>query len=78
MTNGSELDITAAQLAEEEDFAPVEITGRSPRQIAWIRFKRNRVGMAAAILSITILAMSIFAPVIAAIFQRMLRTTEPF
>ena len=40
------------------------IAGRSPRQIAWSRFKRNKVGMVAAGLSILILSMSLFAPIV--------------
>lgn len=41
-----------------------EIRGRSPREIAWSRFRRNKVGMGAAILSIAILTMSLFAPLV--------------
>ena len=40
------------------------IAGRSPRQIAWSRFKRNKVGMAAAGISIFLLSMSLFAPIV--------------
>jgi peptide/nickel transport system permease protein len=39
------------------------IAGRSPRQIAWNRFKRNKVGMVAAGISILLLSMSLFAPI---------------
>lgn len=52
----------------EEDFSTKEILGRSPRQIAWMRFRRNKVGMAAAGVSALILLMSIFAPVITALW----------
>ncbi|NDI24582.1 MAG: hypothetical protein EBY87_03460, partial [Actinobacteria bacterium] len=41
-----------------------EIAGRSPGQIAWMRFKRNKVGVFAAIVSITILMLSAFAPIV--------------
>lgn len=41
-----------------------EITSRSPRQIAWMRFKRNRVGMVAAWVSIIVLMLSLFAPLV--------------
>ena len=41
-----------------------QITGRSPRQIAWRRFRRNKVGMVAALLSVIILMLSLFAPVV--------------
>lgn len=40
------------------------IAGRSPRQIAWSRFKRNKVGMIAAGLSIFLLSASLFAPIV--------------
>ena len=41
-----------------------QIQSRSPRQIAWMRFKRNKVGVISAILSITILALSLMAPLV--------------
>ena len=43
------------------------IQGRSPRQIAWMRFKRNKVGVGAGIVSITLLLLSLFAPIVAKI-----------
>jgi ABC-type dipeptide/oligopeptide/nickel transport system permease subunit len=44
-----------------------EIKGRSPREIAWSRFKRNKIGVGAAILSLVLLNLSIFAPVVCSI-----------
>ena len=44
-----------------------DIKGRSPREIAWSRFKRNKVGVGAAILSLILVSLSIFAPVVTAI-----------
>jgi peptide/nickel transport system permease protein len=41
-----------------------QIKSRSPRQIAWMRFKRNKVGVASAIVSITILSLSLMAPLV--------------
>lgn len=41
-----------------------EIVSRSPRQIAWRKFRRNKIGMVAAGVSATILLLSIFAPVV--------------
>jgi peptide/nickel transport system permease protein len=41
-----------------------QITSRSPRQIAWMKFRRNRVGMIAAYISITVLLLSAFAPLV--------------
>ena len=40
------------------------IAGRSPRQIAWGRFRRNKVGMIAAGISVLILSMSLLAPIV--------------
>lgn len=42
----------------------VEIAGRSPRQIAWSRFRGNKVGMVAAGISIFLLSASLFAPIV--------------
>ena len=44
--------------------ASAEIAGRSPRQIAWARFKRNRIGVIAAFVSIFLIALSVFAPLV--------------
>ena len=44
--------------------APAEIAGRSPRQIAWARFKRNRIGVIAAFVSLFLIALSVFAPLV--------------
>ena len=41
-----------------------QIKSRSPRQIAWMRFKRNKVGVAAAIVSISLLSLSLMAPIV--------------
>ena len=41
-----------------------QIVSRSPRQIAWMRFKRNKVGMVAAAISVTVILLSIFAPLV--------------
>ena len=41
-----------------------QIKSRSPRQIAWMRFKRNKVGVVSAIVSITILSLSLMAPLV--------------
>ena len=56
MSLNSEVDTSAESGAA--------IAGRSPRQIAWSRFKRNRVGMVAAGISIFLLSMSLFAPIV--------------
>ena len=52
---------TSVQTTRENDGS---IQGRSPRQIAWMRFKRNKVGMTAAGVSIALLSLSLFAPIV--------------
>jgi peptide/nickel transport system permease protein len=47
---------------------PDVIVGRSPGQLAWRRFKRNRIGVASAIISLLFLLASIFAPLVSGIF----------
>jgi ABC-type dipeptide/oligopeptide/nickel transport system permease subunit len=56
MSSTSEVDTSADSKAV--------IAGRSPRQIAWSRFRRNKVGMVAAGVSIFLLSMSLFAPIV--------------
>ena len=54
-----------SELSEKVDASAntgADIAGRSPRQIAWSRFKRNKVGMIAAGISIFLLSASLFAP----------------
>jgi ABC-type dipeptide/oligopeptide/nickel transport system permease subunit len=48
----------------ESTSSATQIQSRSPRQIAWMRFKRNKVGVVSAILSITILSLSLMAPIV--------------
>lgn len=48
----------------ESTSTATQIQSRSPRQIAWMRFKRNKVGVVSAILSISILALSLMAPLV--------------
>jgi peptide/nickel transport system permease protein len=48
---------------ESTSTAP-QIQSRSPRQISWLRFKRNKVGVISAILSVTILSLSLMAPLV--------------
>jgi len=57
----------AAPVVHQSNSDAIEIKGRSPREIAWSRFKRNKVGIAAAVVSLVILTMSLFAPVVCAI-----------
>ncbi|MDH6116544.1 ABC transporter permease [Kitasatospora sp. GAS204B] len=44
---------------------PAALLGRTPRQIAWSRFKRNRTGVVCAFIVIAFILIAILAPVIA-------------
>lgn len=54
-------------VVQQSESEVLEIKGRSPREIAWSRFKRNKVGVAASIVSITLLSLSLFAPLVCAL-----------
>ncbi|MDH6112633.1 peptide/nickel transport system permease protein [Kitasatospora sp. MAP12-15] len=47
---------------------PGEFLGRTPGQIAWSRFKRNRIGVLCAGIVIFFFLIAIFAPVISALY----------
>jgi peptide/nickel transport system permease protein len=42
-----------------------ELTSRSPRELAWRRFKKNKVGIAAMCTSLFFVSAAVFAPVVA-------------
>ena len=56
------MKLTSSEI--ESTSTATQIQSRSPRQIAWMRFKRNKVGVVSAILSITILTLSLMAPLV--------------
>ena len=45
-----------------EDLSSVQIQSRTPGQIAWLRFKQNRIGVVAGFFSVAFLLASLFAP----------------
>ncbi|MDH6135057.1 peptide/nickel transport system permease protein [Kitasatospora sp. MAA4] len=49
---------------------PGEFLGRTPGQIAWSRFKRNRIGVLCAGIVIFYILVAIFAPVIASLYGK--------
>lgn len=53
--------VAEPQVFETEDSAAPAIIGRSPGELAWRRFKRDRVGVIALTVSLTFLALSAFA-----------------
>lgn len=55
--------------AKEVPTTMVGIQGRNPRQIAWMRFKRNKVGMVSAIIISILMVLSLFAPVVCKILS---------
>jgi peptide/nickel transport system permease protein len=44
------------------------IQGRSPGQIAWLRFKRDKVALAGGVVVVGLILVAIFAPLIVAVF----------
>ena len=55
--------------SEDSDTIVGEIKGRSPRQIAWTRFRGNKVGVTAAIFSLMIMSLSAGAPIVCRILN---------
>ncbi|MCQ4080179.1 ABC transporter permease [Streptomyces sp. RB6PN25] len=49
---------------------PLEIIGRSPRQLAWLRFKRDRTGVICAGIVGAFILIAIFAPLICALYGK--------
>ncbi|MFJ2029332.1 hypothetical protein [Streptosporangium sp. NPDC087985] len=47
-----------------------ETVGRSPGQLMWLRFRRDRTGVASAAVVITFFLVAIFAPVISWIYGK--------
>lgn len=64
MIAGSSDVVDVSGLAPESELI---IEGKSPRQLAWMRFRRDKVAVAAAIVVLFYLVIAVFAPVICAI-----------
>lgn len=47
-----------------------ELTGRTPRQLAWIRFKRDKTGIACAFIVAAFILIAVLAPVIAKLYGK--------
>lgn len=47
-----------------------EFTGRSPRQLAWLRFTCDRTGVACAVIVAIFILIAVFAPVITALYGK--------
>lgn len=52
------------------DRAPGELAGRSPGQLAWIRFKRDRTGLACAVVVLGFIIVALAAPLIARLYGK--------
>ncbi|WP_411141172.1 ABC transporter permease [Streptomyces sp. x-80] len=57
-------------LKKEKDHKGGELVGRSPGQLMWTRFKRDRTGMICAIVVLAFFAISALAPVIAKLYGK--------
>jgi peptide/nickel transport system permease protein len=61
-TEGANSPSNTGQPAGGGGGVPARIEGRTPMQLAWLRLKRDRVSMAAAITIVLLILMAIFAP----------------
>ena len=59
--------MTAA--TETGELATPELAQRSPRQIAWMRLKRNKVALVSAVVALFFIAIAFLAPVITGLFH---------
>ena len=58
-----------AEATQVEEGKSAAIAQRTPKQIAWNRFKRNRTGVVAGIISIAFIVAAYAAPLITRIFK---------
>ena len=56
--------VDGASASEPVLGADEELKGRSPRELAWRRFRRNKVGIIAGVFTLGTLLSSLFAPFI--------------
>lgn len=59
-----------AGLKKEKKGQGGELVGRSPGQLMWMRFKRDRTGMVCAIIVLAFFVIAALAPVIAAVYGK--------
>ena len=57
--------MTTRAMTANGALAAGELTSRSPRELAWRRFKKNKVGIAALCTSLFFVSAAVFAPVVA-------------
>jgi peptide/nickel transport system permease protein len=57
-------------IGEAPTVKPPETVGRSPGQLMWLRFRRDRTGIASAVVVIFFLLVAIFAPVISWLYGK--------
>lgn len=53
-----------------ESPVPKAIVGRSPRQLAWLRFRRDKVGIAAGCMVLFFFLLAIFAPLVSKLYGK--------
>ncbi|MFJ1752180.1 ABC transporter permease [Kitasatospora sp. NPDC088134] len=66
----AEGDPTLAKSTDAAGAKPGELLGRTPGQIAWSRFKRNRTGVVCAVITLGYIAAALLAPVISALYGK--------
>jgi ABC-type dipeptide/oligopeptide/nickel transport system permease subunit len=63
-----ELLLEPESVAESVEIVPGDIVARSPRQLFWRRFRRDKVAMASAIFIIVLIVVAILAPLVIKLF----------
>ncbi|MFI1395209.1 ABC transporter permease [Streptomyces sp. NPDC020681] len=70
-TEGAEASVALdEETATKTDAAGMEATGRSPGQLMWARFKRDRTGVISAFVVIFFFVIAALAPVISALYGK--------
>ena len=52
----------------ESELAPAAVVGRSPRELAWRRFRSNKTGVVTLVIALILIFSTIFAPLLRTLF----------
>jgi peptide/nickel transport system permease protein len=63
-------DPAGAELTKEEPGQPAQVAGRSPGQLMWMRFKRDKTGVVSAFVVLLFFAVAALAPVISWLYGK--------
>lgn len=63
-------DPEGVELSKEEPGQPAQVAGRSPGQLMWMRFKRDKTGVISAIIVLLFFAVAALAPVISGLYGK--------